>query len=295
MPTQTKQYPIYKSCFYRLRSPKKLAEILLVSPQFLSEIATKDNYVEYEAVIKGKSKTIYAPKTLIRKLGKRINDLFQRIETPSWVKFGKKGISYIDNATFHKLNPYIYEVDIRTFYESSRFQYVAKMFTQQFEMSKSVAKLMAYLVTHKGFIPRGGNASQIIAYWTFATTFNKIFQIASSRNITMSLYVDDITFSSGQPIPEKISYYVNKELKKVGHELNLAKTKSYTKSQYKIVTGVAICPVGSLRVSNKHRKSIIDDIKKSKSISKLSLLGKIRTAQNIENKIFQASQNKITQ
>ncbi len=88
---------------------------------------------------------------------------------------------------------------------------------------------------------------------------------------------------------------INKELQLKNHSLNKDKIHFSGAKKYKIVTGCAISPTGTLRVKNAHRKDIMEANKKINNNSSIkeieSLIGKIQSARQIEPYIGVVSEN----
>ena len=170
-------------------------------------------------------------------------------------------------------------------------------------MSEDLAWLITDLVTipkddnSDGYIPTGSPSSQMIIYWAYKATFDKIFSIAEQKKLRFSLYVDDMTFSSDNPIDNNFPKIIIKMCAKVGLEINEEKTKYFSKNKYKSITGCIITPKQELKVPNKRRKDIWDIIK-NKPIEKMdikeirSFYGKLNSMRQIEPNIFPELYNK---
>ena len=289
-------YDIEKSILYRLRNRTKLAILLRLAPKFFSKSSYKQ-IIWYQtfsiAKLNGEERIIHNPNKNLKNIQKRILRYLSRIATPHWLMSGKKGKSYIDNGKYHKSSHYVYTADIRSFYDSCRRDHTYKMFLNTFKMSPDVACILTDIVTNENCLPTGSPASQLVAYWTYNLTFKAIASICENYDAVFSLYVDDMTFSSNEPISDKMIYEIETQLKKVGLELKKSKTKYFLKNECKLVTGVAIDSNKNIRVPNKIRKAIINNIHDAKLITGepqrkllLSLRGRLRSARLIEPNIF---------
>ena len=160
-------------------------------------------------------------------------------------------------------------------------------------MDEDVAWLLTDIVSYEDFLPTGGPASQIIAFFAYKRTFNRLRDIANIKNVKFSLFVDDMAFSSMNPFNKQFPYVVSQELKKVGLEINLEKTKRFSSTKHKLITGCIISPTNNLRVRNKQRKEILNEwtnlhAQKEKNSYKVkSLLGKIQSSRQIEKDMFE--------
>jgi hypothetical protein len=107
--------------------------------------------------------------------------------------------------------------------------------------------------------------------------------------VKLSLYVDDITLSSKNPISPQLIKDIKDRLLKVGLSIKDKKTKEYNRNEHKIVTGCCITPNHNLAVPNQKRYSIRSDLKKLENMEKKGVekvLGKINACQQIDKKSF---------
>lgn len=190
------------------------------------------------------------------------------------------------------MSTYAVKVDIRDFYTSVRKEYVFKFFRYRLKIAEDVAWFLADITTYNNFLPTGSPASQLLAFWAYKETFDRIENLAKNYNAKFSLFVDDMSFSSTKPLVRAFPFLVQTELKKVGLEINKKKTERYGKNQHKLVTGCVITPDNELKVPNKKRKEILNcwfDLhknadKSSKEVK--SILGKIQAANQIQSSLF---------
>jgi len=276
--------------FYKLRNKRKLATILKIDYSTLQNLTNDENYRTFVDFNTQKTRNVEEPKGKLKIAHHKIKCYLQKIQPPDWIMSGVRGKSYIDNARNHRNASYYLKADINSFYTSCSKKYIFKFFKDYLETTVDVAMLLADLLTYNGYIPTGSPSSQIIAFWAYYPTFNRIYKLAKNYGASMTLYVDDFTFSSDKPIPGYLSYAINGELKKVGLKLKRRKTKQYSNKEYKVITGVAISPTRSIKVPNKLRNRIIQHVKefektsdiKAKKQLKKSLLGMMKAARQIE-------------
>jgi len=276
-----KTYKLEQSPLYKLASKSKLASLLHISKRDLILLSKNQPYKSFDIEVSGKIREVDNPQKKLKEVQTRIKSLLAKIETPNWLFSGKKGCSYIDNASFHQESQYVVTCDIKSFYSNCTKERVFQTFRYVFKISEDVSWVLANLLSYKNIIPTGSPSSQIIAFWAYYPTFRRISKLAESYNAVISLYVDDITISSTEPIPKAIALEVKKELEKVGHTVKTSKTKRYGKKDYKLITGVVISPDGELMVPNRRRKKLADSINQNSSLS--SIQGQIRSAQMIDS------------
>ena len=273
------------SCFYKITNKRQLAEIIGCPYKNLIDFRSDSNYY----IFPNKGKLVTAPYDNLKEIQRKFKNILVNIKTPGWLQSGKKGMSYLKNAEIHIDGNYLLNMDICKFYESSSKEFVYRFFKYDLNQSDDVAWFCTDLLTYDGFIPRGSPSSQILSFWAFRKIFERIYELVISRNVQkMSLYVDDFTCSSDVPIRKDIPYLINLELKKVGHQLKEGKNKFFKKNQFKKVTGVMLSKDREMRIPNKRRYEIINELKYFRNNTpfdkkmKQSLKGKINSARQIE-------------
>lgn len=287
--TENKTYSIEKSSLYELKSRKKLIEIFYIrNYKILESLANnKANYKVYSIDNKNKptKRKIEEPKDLLKTFHRRFNALLQRIDVPDFVKAGRKGSCYVDNGKAHINGKYFFCSDVEKFFPSSRKQKVFQFLFYDLKMGNDIASLLTNILTFDNHLPTGAPSSQLLTYWAYKKTFNDIFEKAQSMDICMTLFVDDLTFSSSKPIPEEFKRYVISRLKSEGLSVNKKKTKTYGINQYKKTTGTVISPDNKILVPNKLQHKIyilkLKEDKTSKEI--MSLKGMINSARQIKS------------
>lgn len=244
---------------YRLGTKRDLAGLLNVSVPAMRRLAAALNYTEWHQKQKnGKLRLIEEPLPDLAKVQKRLHDKLRKIETPSWLMSGKRGVRPQDNVLAHCSIVFVINVDIEAFFQSTKREFVYRCLQREFGMIDDVASLLADLVTYKGHIPTGTSTSQLMAFWAYRQTFERIEKLCGSKGIVMTLWVDDITFSSPTQFPVNWPRDINKVLTAVDLRLKTNKTKRYTSAEYKTVTGSAISPQGEILVRNTKRREILD-------------------------------------
>ncbi len=89
--------------------------------------------------------------------------------------------------------------------------------------------------------------------------FDELCALSTKQNITMTIYVDDITFSSRNRISRRFRAAVLNVIQKYNYQVSKKKTKNYTKHYPKLVTGVIIDSNGNPAIKNSLRKKIAEE------------------------------------
>lgn len=257
--TNGKSYRISDSPFYRLRSKSKLSRTLNESLSSLKKLCNDEHYEPFELAGKnGKLRTIEKPSILLDRIHTRIASLLCRIEVPAYIHSGKKNHSHITNAAAHINSSMVLTMDIQKFYPSTTAKHVFNFFYQIMECSPDVSGLLAKLITFDGHIPTGSRVSLVIAYWSNHRLYEELYAAAQIRNVIMTVYVDDLTFS-GEHLSRRFSWEVEKITRKHGLKIHPDKTCLFKKSDTKIITGVVIKD-GKLLIKNEQHLKTYQDI-----------------------------------
>ncbi|MCG2725840.1 MAG: hypothetical protein L6420_06225 [Elusimicrobia bacterium] len=178
-----KLYPIERSPLYNLSNKRTLTKLLNTDKKSIESLLKNTAYKVY---LNKKKRLIEEPFPELKKIQSKLNNLLQKIETPSWLKSGKKGMKITDNANIHIKNPYIVCVDIESFYKSVARDKIFQNFKYTFKMTDDVAWLLTNIVVFKDqkpnkygsyfYIPTGTPCSQLVAYWTYKKTFDDILE-----------------------------------------------------------------------------------------------------------------------
>lgn len=237
-------YGIKDSPFYRLKSQKKLAELLQVSSDVLREVSKKEDlYIRCWKHKKKKDvwsniapmgsevdnyRPIDRPDRRLKLMQSRIANLLSRITPPDWLFSPIKGRSYVDNAASHKGARAFWLLDIANYFPSCSSAKVANLFLKKFECSRDVAAILVQLTTIKDVdtglhgLPQGSPCSPILAFFSNLEMWAEIEKIVHDAGLKHSVYADDITIS-GNVVPKAIIWEIKKSVHK--HGLRIKKSK----------------------------------------------------------------------
>jgi len=308
----------YNKCpLYSLNSKKMLSYLLKIpSKQYFSQdfIAKKIHpYIEINDI--GKKRLIEPPDEDIKNIQTRIKNCLSMIEVPEYVFSGIKRRSYVDNARLHIGKKYIYKTDLTAFFPSTQREKVYSFFRYKLATSSDVADILTNYTTInldiaacddiaqinnflnvKGVAVRnhlisGAPTSQILSYLANVDMFDQLYSLSEKNNMTMTVYVDDVTFSS----PYFISYRIRKQIlnifNKNGFQVSNQKVKFYAKAYPKLVTGVIINSKGQIVVKNSLRKRTVDEFNNLKKnpddkICRRKLRGLVTSTRQIDRNAF---------
>lgn len=305
------------SNLYKQTSKKYLLNLLHIhNRQFLQQRYISKHISPYIQTIP-KLRLIEAPSKELKNIQRRIKNELNKIIIPENIFSGVKGKSYIENANLHRGNKYVFKIDLSSFFPCITRNTVYNFFTETLKTSSDVAYILTNLLTvdlskcnikdaesinkflflkkikTPNHLISGSPASQILSYLVNHKMFDTLQEFCDKNSIIMSVYVDDITFSSQHVISHSQKDIIYKIISKNLYRLSRNKVKYYTKKYPKLITGAVISSNGNLKVRNSLSLNIVKEWKHFKqnqqdTLSKARLQGLIITAQRSEPTKFQS-------
>jgi len=165
-----------------------------------------------------------------------LNNVLNKLKLPEYFFGGIKKKDAVLNARYHQGNKFFFLTDLKDFYPSVNFTSVEKALRKE-GFYPDVAKLITRLCTKEGAIPQGCPTSSFLASLVVYHSCGDLFAKYKSEGLKVSVYVDDITFSS----PIDFKYKTTKileELRYCGLKINFNKTHYCTCNP--IVTGIQV-------------------------------------------------------
>ena len=275
---------IYTDCpLYGLKSKKLLKRLLRINNNQMMKQPHIASLVSPYIDKSGKPRLIEPPHEELKIIQKRIKNCLGRIIVPDNVFSGVKGKSYADNARFHVGNNRrnLYKIDLTAFFPSITRDTVYLFFAEDLLCSPDVAQLLTDLTTidlgkssaknvdeiyeflkeknvsSYNHLISGAPTSQILSYLVNHKMFDEMQKLADDNGITMTVYVDDVTFSSENRISKDFRDKIITIIRKYNYQISRKKVKRYTKLYPKLVTGVIIDAMGNPVLKNSMRQKII--------------------------------------
>lgn len=275
---------IYTDCpLYGLKSKKLLKRLLRINNNQMIRQTHIASLVSPFIDKSGKPRLIEPPHEELKIIQKRIKNCLGQIIVPDNVFSGVKGKSYADNARFHIGNNRrnLYKIDLTAFFPSIARDTVYHFFAEDLLCSPDVAQLLTDLTTIDlgkssaknideiyEFLKRknvssynhlisGAPTSQMLSYLVNHRMFDEMQKLADDNGITMTVYVDDVTFSSENRISKNFRDKIIAIIQKYNYQISRKKVKRYTKLYPKLVTGVIIDTTGNPVLKNSMRQKII--------------------------------------
>jgi hypothetical protein len=255
-----RKYTLIESPLYKLKTKRKLAELLRVQTSDLKVLAQhQDNYHVFQQVGRtGKPRIIQYPKDSLKVVHCRIASLLGRVVLPEYLHSGRKEHSHISNAKKHLGEHNVLTTDIKSFFPSTTRKMVFNFYFNILKCSADVADLLASISTFNCHIPTGSQLSMPLAFWSNIRMFEQLYSLAKKHDSQMTVYVDDLTFS-GHAVNKRFASVVKKIIHSNGHIAHPSKTRLYTKNEVKIITGVAI-KGNETRITNEQHMKIYESL-----------------------------------
>jgi len=146
------------------------------------------------------------------------------------------------NAHKHLNNDYLLKIDFDNFFHQVDEHKVSNIFNDYniFALLPETEKLLTHLVTFKGRLPMGSPTSPPMSNFATIQLDIELLKWSHKNAITYTRYVDDLSFSSKQPIKEQ---HLNQIIEITNtHRFNIdpEKTKWYDKDEIKEITGLIV-------------------------------------------------------
>lgn len=253
---------LMNSPLFHITSKKRLAILLGSTVKELNDITRyKSQMYQYFTDTKKdnngnviKIRPIQNPHDRLKQIHSRIGKLLGNLKAPEYLH-SKRSKSAISNAKAHlDINGNTLNIDITDSYPSTSKAKVQSFFGYTMMYPRDVADHIAEVSTVNGHLPTGSPLSSALAFWANKPMFDEISKIAKSRSITMSLYVDDISFT-GKAVNQKFLERIIQVISKYQHKIKKEKIKIFSANSIKFVTGVVIAN-NQLHPANKHCKDI---------------------------------------
>lgn len=308
----------YDNCpLFALQSKKMLRHLLCIKDNKMMKQAYVASLVTPYIDTTGKPRLIEPPRAELKAIQKRIKNMLGKIEIPENVFSGIKGRSYADNASFHTYGSprYLFKIDLTAFFPSISREVVYDFFLTDLRCSADVANALTNFttvdleratlrnpisvyeflskknVTCYNHLISGAPTSQILSYLVNHRMFDELQQLSDKHHVTMTIYVDDVTFSSEHKISRKFKEKVFHIIENNNYQISENKVKNYSRQYPKLVTGVIIDAEGCITVKNSLRRKIIveheylrnhpEDVK-----SRQRLRGLVTAARQVNKDIF---------
>lgn len=283
---------------YGISTLSELAEILDFPIRSLIE-AIKKGYRSYYVQGKTKKRLIEEPNAILKLLLKNLKEiLFDTFDCPEYNKCWLGGNNYI-NAQAHARQHAFVTTDISSFFTNSKACYVRKFFKEKLNISGEALNMLVQMCTYRGHIPAGAPTSSILAFLSHKDLFDEIAEYMEKRDITFTLYVDDITLSAKHGIKREEIKFIKSALKKHKLEIKPEKTKFFNFKKA-MITGFYLSQGGKISVPDSVGHKIVS-LLREKNLGNMSkkelrkIIGLINYCQTADKRSFSATKRNAIQ
>ena len=218
---------------------------------------TAGHYLSFSISKKnGTRRTIKAPKRVLKALQRELLVHLEKFYSPKSSSHGfVKGRSIKTNAQIHAGKRYVFNIDLKDFFESIHFGRVRNLFmAQPFNAPHNVATVMAHICCSDGRLAQGAPTSPLISNMICRKLDAQLQALAKTGKCHFTRYADDITFSftsTLRHLPKDIveisgdrRAIPGRELEEIvkanGFMINAEKTRLQHRSQRQMVTGLVV-------------------------------------------------------
>lgn len=297
----------YKLCnLYGLKSKKKLMELLHIDKKsYCKSSFTNCNITPF--LINENQRLVEAPSEHLKSIQRTILGFLKKLDFPTYVYSGIKGKSYIDNVRVHEGTKSLFKLDISKFFPNTSRNSIYLFFRDKMKTSPDVANILAnfcaydstyankdsikkYInekgITQSNHLITGSPVSSIMSYLANVDMFDELYFKSKNSDINMTVYVDDIVFSSTNRIPSFFRNEVIKTVESYGFKISKNKYHWFEYGTIKKVTGVildkkqqACAPFKLMKKTHEY----IEEINNGNYENSNKLLGCINTTEQIRN------------
>ena len=270
------------SRFINCKTNREIELLLQIPPLQLAQTAFAPQYYYFKIPKpKGGYREIEAPETYLKKLQRKLNEYLQYVYYGVAIKASYGFIinprrqapkNIVSNAAAHLGNPYMLNIDFDDFFHQISQEEVFQIFKKEpFHFSKTTANTLAKICTNKGRLPMGAPTSPALSNFACMDLDKDLEKWATENQIIYTRFVDDLSFSSKQPITPLHFYKIKAITDRYQLKIEPTKTKYYGKNQEKIVTGIV---VGKTKVSiaSDYYKELDKDLDRLRKVMEVHII-----------------------
>ena len=243
-----------------LSSLPGLCDLLGVNQEKLLNFLYKkksSHYVSFHIPKKsGATRSIKAPKRVMKQLQRELAPHLEKFYYPKSSSHGfVKGRSIKSNALPHVGKSFVFNIDLKDFFESIHFGRVKNLvMSEPFKAPHNVATVIAHICCDDGRLVQGAPTSPLISNMICRKLDAQLLALAKSKKCHVTRYADDITFSftsslkhlpadvieisgDGIAIPGRVLEQI---IHANGFVINSDKTRLQHRSQRQMVTGLVV-------------------------------------------------------
>ena len=215
------------SKFYNIKNRSDIASLLEIDEKSLRYILyvkrPESMYISFEiAKKKGGFRVINSPSGSLKGIQRKLAYILNLVYREKVCAYGFiKGKDIKMNAKQHIKRRYVFNIDLKDFFNNVNFGRVRGMFLKPpYNISTDTATILAQLTCYNGFLPQGAPTSPVITNMICRPLDTQLTRLAKKYSVTYTRYVDDITFScTRKEFPKDIGYKDSENKVCVGYSL----------------------------------------------------------------------------
>lgn len=233
------RYEIDASIWVQNPTQRDIAVLIgMTKDQLEAIIRDKERYIRRrKETINGKPRDIAMPVAKLRTVHERLKFHLNKIKQPPYLCSPRKGMGMLDNAEMHLGAVQLLKVDIRQFYPKTMQEDIWRWAHYTLGIRDDVAGFIANLVAIDGRMPFGSPVSPVLTALVHRPMFDEVYAVCGSLDLTMSLWVDDLTIS-GKEVPGEAIVAIRQAIRDGGFQSH--KIEHLTAARPIEITGVPI-------------------------------------------------------
>lgn len=233
----------FEELCYLLRAAPFKVNLLMQHPPYSVFKVPKKN---------GSMRTIEDPSRELKRIQDKLNDFIQPLYF-----FHRSAAAYgyiirpddattetrniLTHARQHCNHSYLLNIDVLDFFHYVSWQIVFDALTAPpFKLHDQVAKTICHLCTLNGRLPMGAPTSPGLSNIATFRFDMEMEQYCRGENLLFTRYVDDMSFSSSEPIAERHFEQISQIILRHGYALNPQKIKWFAPHERKVITGLIV-------------------------------------------------------
>ena len=190
----------------------------------------------------GGNRTVTVPADSLKSLQRRLLRFgFAEVPLHPAATGFRPGFSIRDNALPHVGKPLVVNVDIASFFPSTRYELVHRASRRLLggRISPAAARLAADICSFGGALPTGAPTSPAIANIVLTPIDKALAKVCARTGIDYTRYADDLSFSGGSNA-KRVLPFVHRLLGTLGYRLDEKKTNLFRRGRRQVVTGLVV-------------------------------------------------------